>query len=63
MEEANESAWSDLINFWAREYKRLFCSPEGDVSLPPQEKVPEEEMRTYVDNYKKWLTVTHRMRS
>ena len=56
MEEANESAWSDLINFWAREYKRLFCSPEGDVSLPPQEKVPEEEMRTYVDNYKKWFS-------
>lgn len=55
MEEANESAWLDLINFWAREYERLFYSHEGDVSMPPQEKVPEEEMQRYVDNYKRWF--------
>jgi len=51
----NESAVDEQIQKWAEEYKRLFCSLEGGVNLSANEQIPPDEMRRYVDNYKKWF--------
>ena len=51
----NESAVDEQIQQWAKEYKRLFCSLEDGVTLSDDEQIPPDEMRRYVDNYKKWF--------
>ena len=53
--EETESAIDAQIKQWAEDYERLFASAEDSTALSDDEQIPPEEMRGYVDNYKKWF--------
>ena len=55
MSEENESAVDEQISRWAEDYNRLFESDVDDVTLSDEDQIPPEEMRRYVENYKKWF--------
>lgn len=47
-------ACSALIEYWAKEYKRLFCQSSSGNELTELQQIPPAEMKKYIENYKKW---------
>ena len=55
MREADESVVDEQISRWAENYNRLFESGVDDVTLSDEDQIPPDEMRRYIENYKKWF--------
>ena len=47
-------ACSALIEYWAKEYNRLFSGSSSESELTKVQQIPPTEMKQYIDNYKKW---------
>ena len=52
----SSEACSALIEYWAKEYKRLYGT--SGRKLPVDAQIPPREMKKYIDNYKKWYEST-----
>ena len=57
MNQKNENDLDEQIRQWAEEYKRIFGSASDGVSLSEGDLIPPDEMRRYVDNYRKSFEV------
>ena len=55
MSDETGSAVDEQIKKWAEEYERLFGSSEDDVTLSDEDQIPPDEMRQYIDNYRRWF--------
>ena len=47
-------ACSALIEYWAKEYERLLGRSSSGKGLTEELQIPPEEMKKYIENYKKW---------
>lgn len=47
-------ACSALIKYWVKEYERLFGRSSSENGLTEEQQIPPEEMKKYIENYKKW---------
>ena len=52
--EPSSAACRALIDYWAKEYERLFNQASDEPELTKDQQIPPSEMKVYIDNYKRW---------